>query len=94
MENPDGRVRKPKSLPMGVQISCGIYPEVPTQDLVRAVATPPWGSVSQVSGAEGEPHLGGTPDARPCASTDEHTAKIQCIECNGVLEREEQPDDI
>lgn len=33
------------------------------------------------------------PDARSCASTDEHTAEIQCIECNGVLEREECAND-
>ncbi|KFB67943.1 MAG: hypothetical protein CAPSK01_002532 [Candidatus Accumulibacter vicinus] len=30
MENPDGRVRKPKPLQVGVQISRSIHPEVPT----------------------------------------------------------------
>jgi putative transposase len=35
-----------------VQISRGVYPEVPTQDALRAVATIPWGVVPQAGGAK------------------------------------------
>ena len=34
----DGRNGKPKPYEVGVQIPCGVYPEVPQKDAVRGVA--------------------------------------------------------
>ena len=53
-ENPDGQTSKPKPHHLGVQISCGVYPEVSSSDALRAAKTASGRGVSQSGPAEGE----------------------------------------
>ena len=53
-ENPDGQTSKPKPHHLGVQISCGVYPEVSSPDALRAAKTASGRGVSQSGPAEGE----------------------------------------
>ena len=39
----DGHIRESEPFGVGVQISCGVYPEVPAQDVVRDAAQTPGG---------------------------------------------------
>lgn len=53
-ENPDGQTREPKPHHLGVQISCGVYPEVSSPDALRTATTVAGKGVSQSGPAEGE----------------------------------------
>ena len=48
-EHQDGRGGKPKSYEMGVQISRGVYSEVPPANVVREVAEVSWCGISPLS---------------------------------------------
>ena len=74
---------------MGMQIPCGVYPEVPEEDTVQGITPTYGGNISKVSGTEGESDIGRAFTARPCTHADIDTAEIFCIAGNRVYKREE-----
>jgi len=71
----DERLRKPKAHEMGMQIPCGIYPEVPKADDIWADTERTWGSVSRSGRSAGVPNRGRAPAHRPCAHVDKYSAQ-------------------
>jgi len=85
VENPDGRVCRPKPLQVGVQISRGIYPEVSSPDAVWAIAAPLGRGVSKTGRAKGEPDRRGASDARSCAYADFDSAEVRGVARGGYI---------
>src|SRR4029077_7388878 len=73
----DGRSRDAVTHEMRVQVSRGVYPEVPQEDALRAAAALPGASISPVGAAEGESDRGGASDARARAHDDRDTAEVR-----------------
>jgi hypothetical protein len=48
-EHPDGREGKSESHEVGVLVPCGVHPEVPRLDVVRAATPAPGGSVRRLA---------------------------------------------
>src|ERR1700733_15261704 len=75
---------------MGMQISCGVYPEVPPEGPVYAVATGLGSGVSGFGRAEGMQSGGGAPDARSRAYVVVGAAKVFGGERDGVHQGEKR----
>ncbi len=88
-ENPDGRVREPKSHEMGVQIPCRVYPEVPKEKFVSGVAKALDRSISAVGAAEREPDRRRTLGVRSRAYVDCDSAEVCGVASGGVHQRQE-----
>src|SRR5208283_3798960 len=85
----DGRDGKPKPYQVGVQIPCGVYPQVPEEDLARRTATALGRGVPQAGGAEGESNRRGASAARPRAHDDRDSAQVCGVASDWVYQREE-----
>ena len=73
-----------------MQISCGIYPEIPTKGALGFAPQAPGRTAPGVGEAQGERNRGRAPDGRPCAYADLDSAEILGIAGDGVHEGEER----
>jgi len=74
---------------MGMQISCGVHPEIPAQGALRVAAQAPGEFVSGVGAAQGMRDWGGALDGRSCAHAGLDSAEIFGIAGHGVYQRQE-----
>jgi putative transposase len=70
---------------MGVQIPHRVYSQVQEEDVVRADKTASWGSVPQVSRAEGKPDRGGSSATGPRAHADLDPPKYAVSQVVGFI---------
>ena len=78
---------------MGMQIPCGVHPEIPTQGALRFFAQTPGHIVSGVGTAEGMRDWGRAPHGRSCAYAAFDSAEVLGIASNGVYEGQERHPD-
>src|SRR5271157_4939772 len=75
---------------VGVQIPCGVHPEVPQKDAVRGTETARGRGVPQVGGAERESHRRRAPDARSRAQDDCDSAEVCGVASDWVYQGQER----
>src|SRR5438093_5104324 len=74
---------------MGVQISCGVHPEVPSKDVVQRTEAVSGGGVPAIGRAEGESNRGRAFDAGSCAHDDCDSAEVRGVASDRVYQGEE-----
>src|SRR5579862_4923042 len=75
---------------MGVQIPCGVYPQMSEESAVRGSTKVSGGSVPSSGRAEGEPDRGRASAPRPCAYDDLDSAEICRVASDWVHQGEER----
>ena len=85
----DERLRNVMSLEVGVQVSCCIYTEMPTESNIRSIATAIGRSIPHVGRAKGESDIGRALDARPCSYADIDSAKVCGVTSDWIYKRKE-----
>src|SRR5512137_947074 len=75
---------------MGMQIPCGVHPEIPAQGAIRFAAQAPGPFVPGVGAAQGMRDWGRAPDGRSCAHADLDSGEVLGIASDGVYERQER----
>src|SRR5262249_37298632 len=83
------RLPKPKPYQMGMQISCGVHPQISAQGVVWAAPAVPGPGVPGASPSQREPDRGGTSAARSCPYVAQHSAQVCGGTGGGVCEGEE-----
>jgi hypothetical protein len=74
---------------MGMQISCGVHPEVSEEGVVSAIEAGTGNGVSRTGATTGERNYRGAPDAGSCAHVDLDSAEAFGVIADGVHERQE-----
>jgi len=69
-------IRNPETHDMGMQVSCCVYPEVPSEGAVRGVATGTWKSISRTGETERMRNRRGSFDARSRTHVDIDSAEV------------------
>src|SRR5215467_12504184 len=72
------RQRDSKPYQVGLQVSCGVYPEVSSESALPRVATASWRSLSYVSRAKGMSRRRGTLDGRSRAHAPVDSSEVLC----------------
>src|SRR3989454_12829697 len=75
---------------MGMQIPCGVHPQVSAQGALRFVASALGQPVPRVGAPQGMRDRGGAPDGRSCAHAGLDSAEILGLAGDGVYERQER----
>src|SRR5262249_23002204 len=83
------RLSEPKPYEVGMQISRGVYSEVPAQSVVGAPTGTPGRGIPGVSAAEREPERRGTFAVRSCPYVDRYSAQVRRGTGGRVSQREE-----
>jgi len=78
---------------MGMQVSCGVHPEVSAQGDVRVDTQRAWGDYEGVGPTQGKRGGGGASDGRPCAHDVVDPAEVFGIGGGGVHQGEEYDSD-
>src|SRR5579871_4570132 len=84
------RVSESESYEMGLQISCGIYPEAAQESYLRRIAQASLGGIPGVGASQG---VGGSRRAfarRSCAHVFEHSAEVRRGQRGGIHEGKER----
>jgi len=66
----DESIRITQAYNLGVQVSCGVYTEVPKESALWAIEARAWGGISGAGRREGKRYHRGAPDAGSCAYDD------------------------
>ena len=78
---------------MGMQIACGVHPEVPAEGVVSGHPAGVGDGIPPFGGAVGMQSGRGAFDARSCAQAVERAAEVFGVERDGVHQREERDSD-